>query len=176
RALPPDGSLAITSTVSSPATVPRTAGQAAWSMTEARNCAAPAGVRSTTRFALASADVRSSFRYLPSRADEAGGSGCSVTGGACSLAASAAGGAGGVRDGCVRSGKSRPIPARDPGPPGSPGSAVAMAPVRRRPAGQGVDQRAVRRPQPDDADLVQVPRQGGLRDVHAGVPVEQHGQ
>src|ERR1700733_11426925 len=38
-------------------------GSAAWSMTEARNCAAPAGVRSTTRLALASAEVSSSDRY-----------------------------------------------------------------------------------------------------------------
>ncbi|HVT68471.1 MAG TPA: hypothetical protein VHF26_12020, partial [Trebonia sp.] len=38
-------------------------------MTEARNCAAPAGVRSTTRLALASAEVSSSLRYLTSRGD-----------------------------------------------------------------------------------------------------------
>ncbi len=50
----------MTSTVSSPATVPSIDGQAAWSMTEAKYCAAPAGVRSTTRFALASAEVSSS--------------------------------------------------------------------------------------------------------------------
>src|SRR6202035_5460830 len=34
-----------------------------------RNCAAPAGVRSTTRLALASADVSSSLRYLTRRDD-----------------------------------------------------------------------------------------------------------
>ena len=50
----------MTSTVSSPATVPRIEGQAAWSTAEARNWAAPAGVRSTTRFALASALSRNS--------------------------------------------------------------------------------------------------------------------
>ncbi len=69
RASPPAGSLAMTRTVSSPATVPRMAGQAAWSMAEARNCAAPAGVRSTTRLALASAEVSSSLRYLTRRDD-----------------------------------------------------------------------------------------------------------
>jgi hypothetical protein len=37
-------------------------------MTEARNWAAPAGVRSTTRLALASAEVISSPRYRASRA------------------------------------------------------------------------------------------------------------
>ena len=57
----------MTSTVSSPATVPSTDGQAAWSMTEAKYCAAPAGVRSTTRLALASAEVSSSLRYLTRR-------------------------------------------------------------------------------------------------------------
>ena len=36
-------------------------------MAEARNCAAPAGVRSTTRLALASAEVSSSLRYRTRR-------------------------------------------------------------------------------------------------------------
>jgi hypothetical protein len=48
--------------------VPRIEGQAEWSMTDARNCAAPAGVRSTTRFALASAATSSSAQTLASRA------------------------------------------------------------------------------------------------------------
>ena len=64
---PPAGSREMTSTVSSPATVPRIEDQAAWSMAEARNCAAPAGVRSTTRFALGSALSRNSAAMRASR-------------------------------------------------------------------------------------------------------------
>jgi hypothetical protein len=50
----------ISSTVSSPAMVPRTLLRSAWSSADAKNCAAPGGVRSTTRLALASALTSSS--------------------------------------------------------------------------------------------------------------------
>ena len=54
------GSRPMTSTVSSPAMVPRTSGNSVLSNAEARNWAAPGGVRSTTRLALASALTSSS--------------------------------------------------------------------------------------------------------------------
>src|SRR5690349_11732867 len=60
RSAPPAGSLAMTRTVSSPATVPRIELHRAWSSTEAKYWAAPAGVRRTTRLALASAETSSS--------------------------------------------------------------------------------------------------------------------
>src|ERR1700745_2299911 len=105
-------------------------GQPAWSMAEARNWAAPAGVRSTTRFALASAETsssgptRASAPEAPSSArpvnqppgqpprgpDDAGGP---------SAGGSSAGGPG------------RP-PGREPGPPGSPGSAYTSVPPAPR--------------------------------------------
>jgi hypothetical protein len=43
-------------------------------------------------------------------------------------------------------------------------------------AWQGVDQRSVGSAQADDAELVEVARQRGLGDVHAGVLSEQAGQ
>ena len=54
------GSREITSTVSSPAMVPSTSPSSALSRAEARKLAAPGGVRSTTRLALASAETSSS--------------------------------------------------------------------------------------------------------------------
>ncbi|CAM5552045.1 hypothetical protein SALBM135S_06327 [Streptomyces alboniger] len=60
QGLPPAGSLLISISVSSPAIVPRMSCSSAWSIAEARNWAAPGGVRRTTRLAEASAEIRSS--------------------------------------------------------------------------------------------------------------------
>src|SRR5699024_5755995 len=68
RCSPPVGSFVITRTVSSPAIVPRTSVSTDVSIADARNCAAPGGVRKTTRFAEASAETSSSVRSRPSRA------------------------------------------------------------------------------------------------------------
>src|SRR4051812_970574 len=68
RASPPNGSRLITRIVSSPATVPRIESHPAWSMADARNWAAPGGVRRITRLADASADTRSSSAILLSLA------------------------------------------------------------------------------------------------------------
>src|SRR3954464_3490598 len=59
-AIPPRASRLMTSTVSSPAMQPSTAVSSALSSAEARNCAAPGGVRSTTRLAEGSAETSSS--------------------------------------------------------------------------------------------------------------------
>ena len=67
RASPPSGSRLMTSTVSSPAMQPRAALSSALSSAEARNCAAPGGVRSTTRLADASALTSSSAASRASR-------------------------------------------------------------------------------------------------------------
>ena len=72
RAAPPAGSRPMTRTVSSPAMVPRTLGSTDWSRAEARNCAAPGGVRRTTRLALDSA--------LTSRSSQVGPAGLEVLG------------------------------------------------------------------------------------------------
>ena len=197
----------MTRTVSSPATVPSIAGQAAWSMAEARNCAAPAGVRSTTRLALASAEVSSSLRYLTRRDDTppagtpgwAGGlswPGCGCPAAAARLrltapgAASRHGTAGRPRAACRRVAVGRGRLCVRPGGcqlgRGRNGR-VEVGPhpfwiiesgtrVRVRVAWQRVEQGAVLGAQPDDAELVQVTGQRGLRDVHAGVLPEQAGQ
>ena len=112
-------------------------GQPAWSMAEARNCAAPAGVRSTTRLALASADTSSSAATRAS-APEA-------------PSRSAAAGAG-------------QLPRR--GPPGGLRRRRRRRPRAgaARVVGQRVDQRAARAPQPDRAELLQVAGQRGLGD------------
>src|SRR5690606_14192961 len=67
-AAPPSGSVVITSTVSSPAIEPSTCGITASSIAEARNCAAPGGVRSTTMLPDAAALTSSSAHSRPSRA------------------------------------------------------------------------------------------------------------
>ena len=67
RASPPAGSRPMTSRVSSPAMVPRMSPRSALSKALARNCAAPGGVRSTTRLALASALTSSSAHRRASR-------------------------------------------------------------------------------------------------------------
>src|ERR1700753_1591876 len=115
----------MTRTVSSPATVPRMDGQAAWSMAEARNWAAPAGVRSTTRFALASAEVSSSLRYLTRRDDPPGAVSCLPSGlPPAPVAVTPAGrGTDGPAGGVTPLGVSRGGPGGGPGPRGLPGRA-----------------------------------------------------
>ena len=68
-------SRAMTRTVSSPAMVPSTAGRTEWSIADARNCAAPGGVRSTTRLPDASAVTSSSAHSRASRAASISSSG-----------------------------------------------------------------------------------------------------
>ena len=70
---PPSGRRLITSTVSSPAMVPSTSSSSARSNAEARNCAAPGGVRSRARLAEASAETSSSPSSRASRASDGGG-------------------------------------------------------------------------------------------------------
>ena len=67
RAWPPVGSRLMTRTVSSPAMVPRMSSSSALSKAQARNWAAPGGVRSTTRLAVASALTSSSPSSRASR-------------------------------------------------------------------------------------------------------------
>ena len=66
-AVPPSGLRLINNSVSSPAMVPRIASQPTRSMAEAKYCAAPGGVRNTTRLADASADTSTSAHSRASR-------------------------------------------------------------------------------------------------------------
>src|SRR5262245_36474661 len=83
----------------------------AWSMADASSCAPPAGVRNTTRFALASALTRRS-----------------ATRGSAPMTASPAAPPG-VASGHVPAGTP---PGGEPGPPGSPGNAYTSAPPATR--------------------------------------------
>src|SRR5215467_7201522 len=127
-------------------------GQPAWSMAEARNWAAPAGVRSTTRFALASADrsssgpTRASTPDAPSSARALSQAPGQLPLGPAEAAGSdgaarpdeAAGPGGTVRpDEMGETGEPSPggpgsPPGREPGPPGSPGSAYTSVPPAPR--------------------------------------------
>src|SRR6266536_3527326 len=155
---PPAGSLAMTRTVSSPATVPRMDGQLAWSMTEARNCAAPAGVRTMTRLALASAETSSS---AAARASRARGSAPMPAGWSAAPARPAP--------------PAMVPPPATPAPPALPAASAPPATAARPGTGtawlprQRVDERPVRAAEPDRAEFLQVTRQRGLGDPDPAV-------
>ena len=149
--VPPAGSREMTSTVSSPATVPRIEDQAAWSTAEAEELGRARGGAQHHQ-------VRAGLRAEQELGGDAGQP-------ARRVAVRDVAGPGGPGRLVLAAGQAGQVPGQPAGPRSGPA----------RLAGQGVDQCPVGRAQADRAELVQVTGQGGLGHPHPALG-EQLGQ